>query len=80
MNNDRSSGSQHNVWRHHDLRCSKAGNSELEIVIRNKFKNLRYYTRSGYLQVLKRSEYKLQRKADESIFLQMLMGSLLGIQ
>ena len=32
MGNDRSHGSQHN------LQCSKAGNSELETVIRNKFK------------------------------------------
>ena len=56
MGNDRSPGSQHNVWRHHYLQCSKAGNSELETVIRNKFKHSRYYASSGYLQVLKRSE------------------------
>ena len=35
MGNDSSFGSQHNDWRHHYLRCSKAGNSELETVIRN---------------------------------------------
>ena len=56
MGNDRSPGSQHNVWRHHDLECSKAGNSELETVVRNKFKHSRYYASSGYLQVLERSE------------------------
>ena len=33
MGNYRSPGSQHNLWRHHNLRCSEAGNSELEIVI-----------------------------------------------
>ena len=32
---DRSPGSQHNVSRHHNLRCSKADNSELETVTRN---------------------------------------------
>ena len=53
MGNNRSPGSQHNVWRHHNLGCSKAGNSELETVIRNKFKHSRYYANSGYLQVLK---------------------------
>ena len=35
MGNDRSAWSQHNVWRHHNLRCSKADNSELETVTRN---------------------------------------------
>ena len=35
MGNDRSSWSQHNVWRHHNLRCSKADNSELETVTKN---------------------------------------------
>ena len=35
MGNDRSPGSQHNVWRHHNLGCSKADNSELETVTRN---------------------------------------------
>ena len=35
MGNDRSPWSQHNVWRHHNLRCSKADNSELETVTRN---------------------------------------------
>ena len=33
MGNDRSPGSKHIVWRHHNLRCSKAGNSELETVL-----------------------------------------------
>ena len=56
MGNDRSTGSQHNVWRYHNLGCSTTGNSELETVIRNKFKHSRYYASSGYLQVLKRSE------------------------
>ena len=61
MGKDSSLGSQHNVWRYHNLRCSKEGNSELETVIRNyKFKNLRmlchYNASSVYLQVLKRSE------------------------
>ena len=55
MGNNRSPGSQH-VWRHHNLGCSKAGNSELETVIRNKFKCSRFYASSGYLQVSKRSE------------------------
>ena len=32
---DRSPWSQHNVLRHHNLVCSKAGNSELETVTRN---------------------------------------------
>ena len=36
MGNDCSLGSQINVWRHHNLRCSKAGHSELETVISNK--------------------------------------------
>ena len=53
MGNDRSPGSQHNLWRHHNLLCSKAGNAELETVIRNIFKHSRYYANSGYLQVLK---------------------------
>ena len=35
MGNDRSPWSQHYVWRHHNLRCSKAGNSELETLTRN---------------------------------------------
>ena len=30
MGNDRSPWSQHDVWRHHNLQCSKAGNSEFE--------------------------------------------------
>ena len=49
--NDRSPGSHHNVWRHHNLRCSKAGNFELETMIRNIFKRSRNYASSGYLQV-----------------------------
>ena len=53
MGNDRSTWSQHNVWRHHNLGCSKAGNSELKTVIRNKFKHSRFYASSDYLQVLK---------------------------
>ena len=39
--------------------AQKADNSELETVIRNKFKHLRYYASSGNLQVLKSSEQKL---------------------
>ena len=35
MGNGRSPWSKHNVWRHHNLRCSKADNSELETVNRN---------------------------------------------
>ena len=35
MGNDRSPEGQHNVWRHHNLQCSKADNSELETVTRN---------------------------------------------
>ena len=35
MGNDRSPGNQHNVWRYHNLGCSKAGNSELETVTGN---------------------------------------------
>ena len=67
--NDRSPGSLYNVWRHHNLGCSKAGNSELETVIRNKFKHSRYNNaNSGYLQILKRSEQKLRRKPGENIF------------
>ena len=54
MGKDGSPGSQHNVY--HNLRCSKAGNSELETVTRNLFKNIRYYASSSYLQVFKRSE------------------------
>ena len=68
MGNNPSPGSQHNVWRHHNLGCSKADNSELETVIRNKFKHSRYYASSGYLQVLKRSEQKLWREPGETIF------------
>ena len=59
MGNDHSPGSQHNVWRHRNLGCSKAGNSELETVLRNKFKHSRYYDSSGHLQVLERSELKI---------------------
>ena len=54
MGNDRSPVSQHNLWRHHNLRCSKPDNSELERVTRNKFKNIIYYATSSYLQVLKK--------------------------
>ena len=39
VGNDHSPGGQHNVWRHHNLCSSKAGNSELETVIRNIFKH-----------------------------------------
>ena len=35
LGNDRSPESQPNVWRHHNLRFSEAGNSELETVTRN---------------------------------------------
>ena len=45
-----------------------AGYSELETVIRNVFKHSRYYASSGYLQVLKRSDVKLQRKPGKTIF------------
>ena len=38
-----------------NLLCLKAGNSELETMTRNSFKNIRYYASLGYLQVLKRS-------------------------
>ena len=55
MGNDPSPGSQHNVWRYHNLGCSKAGSSEVETVISNIFKHSRYFANSGYLQVLKRS-------------------------
>ena len=67
MGNDRSPGSQHNVWRHHNLLCSKAGKSELETVIRNIFLHSSYYARFGYLPVLKRYE-KMRRKPGETIF------------
>ena len=40
----------------------------LETVLRNKFNNSRYYASFGYLQVLKRSELKLQWKPGETIF------------
>ena len=53
MGNNRSLWSQHNVWRRHNLRCSKAGNSEVITMTRNLFKNIRYYASSSYLQVLK---------------------------
>ena len=56
MGDDRSPGSQHNVWRQHNLRCSKAGHSEIETVIKNTLKHSRYYASFRYLQVLKRSE------------------------
>ena len=58
MGNDCSPWSQHNVWRHHNSRCSKADNSELETVTRINSKH-RYDASSSYLQVLKRSELKL---------------------
>ena len=45
-----------------------AGNSELETVIKNKFKHSRYYASSVFLQVLKRNELKQQRKPGETIF------------
>ena len=53
MGNDRSPGSQHNIWRHHILECSEAGNSELNTVTENEFKHSGFYASSGYLQVLK---------------------------
>ena len=53
MENDRSPWSQHNVWRHLNLRYSKAGNSELETMTRSSFKIIRYYASSSYLKVLK---------------------------
>ena len=69
MGNDRSPGSQqHNVWKDYNLSCSMAGNPEFETVIGNKFKHSRYYANYGYLQVLKMSELKLQRKPSETIF------------
>ena len=43
-----------------------AGNSELEMVIRNKFQHSRYYTSSGYMQVRIGSELKLQSKPGEN--------------
>ena len=67
MGNDRSPESQHNVWRHHIQECSKAGNSELETVLKPKFKHKNYVS-SAYLQVLKRSELKWTRKPGETIF------------
>ena len=68
--NNHSPGSKHNVGKDHNSWCSMAVNSELEFVIRNKFKHSRYYASSGYLQVLKGigSELKPQRKPDETIF------------
>ena len=51
------------------------GSSEPETVIRNKFKHSRYYASSGYLQVLKRSEYKMQRKPVEAIFFRWLRAA-----
>ena len=39
MGKDCSPESQHNIWRLQVLECSKAGNSELETVIRPKFKH-----------------------------------------
>ena len=43
MGNDRSPGSQYNVWRHHNLGCSKSGNSELDFgtVIMNTIQTLK---------------------------------------
>ena len=76
MGNDRSPESQHNVWRHHTLQCLKEGNSEFESVISTKFKHSIHNASSGFLQVLKRSESKLQRIPGESIFFQMLNGRL----
>ena len=55
MGNNRSPESQHNVWRHHILQCSKAGESGL-------ISNIRYYASSAYLQVLNESELKWQKK------------------
>ena len=53
MDNDSLPESQHIVLRHHNLRCLKENNSELETVIRNKLKHYRYYASSDYLQALK---------------------------
>ena len=69
MGNDRFPRSQHSVWRHHNLGCSKAGNSELETVIRNKLKHSRYHASFCYLQLLKRSEQNFRRKPGENILL-----------
>ena len=64
MGNDRSPESRMNVRRHHYLQYSKAGNSELETVIRPKFNTI-HFASSAYLQVLKRSELKWGRKPGE---------------
>ena len=42
--------------------------TELETVIKNIFRHSRYYAKSGYLQVVKRSKLNLWRKPDKTIF------------
>ena len=53
MGNDRLPESQLNVLKRHILRCSKAGNFDVETAIRPKFKHSRYYTSSTYLYFIK---------------------------
>ena len=48
--------------------AQKAGNSELETVIRNKFKYSRYYASSDYLHILTRFEKKFGGNLMEQYF------------
>ena len=78
MGNDRSPESQHEVWRHHILQCSKA----VTLNLRQRSglnSNTRYYNSSAYLQVLKGSELKWPRKPGK-LYFQTLKGSLLHSQ
>ena len=55
MGYDRSTCSQHNAWRHQNLRCSKVGNSKHETMTRKLIQKHKNYVSStcSYLQVLK---------------------------
>ena len=63
-----SAESQHNVWRHHNLQCSKAGNYELETAIGPTFKHKILCQFCLSARLLKRSELKWQRKPGETIY------------
>ena len=79
MGNNRSPGSQHNVWRHHNLRCSKARHSELETVIRiiQTLKILRQFSLSAGISTI---WINITEETWCHYNFQMLKGSLLRSQ
>ena len=79
MGNARSPESQHNVCRHHILECSKAGHSELETVIRPKFKQKILCQFCLSASIKKRSEWNEWENL-ENLYFQTLKGSKLHSQ